>query len=111
MSTLRRKVEDLGESFYCPIHRDRPLVCSECDLAELPEAQWAELERLLEAAGYFRRPPLPSVGPCWQCGEGELCCLECGAERGEPPDMALLSEADRDRLFELAEKLIPPWLA
>jgi hypothetical protein len=110
MGNLRHKLAGLQERFYCPIHRDEPLLCSECDLMELPDEEWDELALLMEKAGYFDRELIQSVGTCWRCGEGQLCCLECSNERGEPPGMALMSEADLDRLHELAAKLVPPWL-
>jgi hypothetical protein len=110
MGNLRRKVAGLQERFYRPIHRDEPLLCSECDMKELPDEELDELELLMEQAGYPYRPPIQSVGPCWCCGEGTPCCLECANEREEPPGMALMSEADLDRMHELAAKLVPPWL-
>lgn len=110
MANLRHKLAGLQARFYCSIHRDEPLVCSECDLMELTDEEWDELARLLEQAGFLDRGPCPSVGTCWHCGEGALACLECMSERGEPPGVALLSDADRDRLFELGSKLAPPCL-
>jgi hypothetical protein len=77
---------------------------------ELTDEEWDELARLLEQAGFLDRGPCPSVGTCWHCGEGSLACLECVSEQGEPPGVALLSDADRARLFDLGSKLAPPWL-
>jgi hypothetical protein len=110
MGNLRRKLQSLQERVYCHVHRDEPLLCAECDIMELTDDEWDELARLLEQAGFLDRGPCPSAGTCWYCGEGALACPECVRERGEPPGMALLSDADRDRLFELGSKLAPPWL-
>jgi hypothetical protein len=111
MANLRRKVENLGQRFYCPIHPDESLLCSECDVMELTDAEWDELAVLLEGAGFLIREPFESRGTCWRCEEGSLACLECISERGEPQGFALMSEAAVDRLHELAAKLVPPWLA
>jgi hypothetical protein len=48
MSTLRRKVEDLGEHFYCAIHHQAALICNACDLLDLPAAEKDELIALME---------------------------------------------------------------
>jgi hypothetical protein len=110
MGNLRHRMSGLQARLYCPIHRDEPLACSECDLLELTDDEWDELAVLLEQAGYFDQEPLPRVATCWRCGEGALCCLACAHVRGEPPGMALMCEAAVDRLHELAAKLVPPWL-
>jgi hypothetical protein len=110
MGSLRRKLQRLQARFFCPIHCDEPLLCSRCDVMELTDAEWDELALLLEQAGFLDREPFESRGPCWRCEEGTLACLECMSEREEPTGMALLSDADRDRLFELGAKLTPPWV-
>jgi hypothetical protein len=94
----------------CPIHRDEPLVCSECDLMELTDDKRDELARLLESAGYLDREPLQSVGTCWRCGKGALWCLECAYEREEPMSMARMNDGELERLPELRANLVPPWL-
>jgi hypothetical protein len=112
MANLRQKVEHLGQHFCCPIHRDEPLVCSRCDVLRLPAEEWQELTLLMEEAGYLDpdRDPFQSVGTCWRCGEGELCCLKCANDREQPPGIDLMSDAAVDRLYELAAKLVLPWL-
>jgi hypothetical protein len=110
MGSLKRKVEILGEHFYCPIHPDEVLLCSQCDMQEISDQEWRELEALLDRAGYLDREPFEGHGNCWQCGEGNLACLECLEDRGEPPGVALMSDTEIDRMHELAAKLAPPWL-
>jgi hypothetical protein len=110
MANLRRKVENLGQWFYCPIHRDEPLLCSHCDLMELSDEEWDELGRLLEKAGFFNRDPVQSHGVCWCCHDGILACLQCIEARGDPPEMDLMDADAIDRLQKLGAKLIPPWL-
>jgi hypothetical protein len=110
MVNLRRKVEALGQRFYCREHPDEPLLCSECDMMELSDEEWDELAVLLEQAGFFNREPLESQGVCWRCHDGILACLQCREARGEPPEMDLMDADAIDRLWELGAKLVPPWL-
>jgi hypothetical protein len=79
VGNLRRRVQRLRARFYCPVHGDEPLLCSECDLMELTDDEW-----------------------------DELACLN---DRGEPPGMARMTDAERERLLALGAKLVPPWLA
>ena len=109
MRNLHRKLQDLGEHFYCPTHPDEVLLCSRCDMLDLPPDEWAELALLLDKAGYLDRDPFESRGTCWQCGEA-MACLECVDERPEPPGIALMRDTELDRMYELAAKLAPPWL-
>jgi hypothetical protein len=74
MGNLRRRVQRLQARFYCPVHGDEPLLCSECDIMELTDDEWDELALLLEHAGFFDREPLESLGTCWRCQEGRLAC-------------------------------------
>ena len=110
MAHLRHKLAALQARFYCPIHRGEALICSECDLMELTDDEWAELALLLERAGYFDREPLESLDTCWRCQGGRLACLACLNNRGEPPGMARMTDAERERLLALGAKLVPPWL-
>jgi hypothetical protein len=110
MGNLRRKVQRLQARFYCPVHGDEPLLCSECDIMELPDEEWDELALLLEQAGYFDREPWESLGTCWRCQVSRLARLACLNERGEPPGMARMTDAERERLLALGAKLVPPWL-
>jgi hypothetical protein len=110
MGNLRRKLQDLGEHFYCPIHPDEVLLCSACDMLDLPPAEWEELRHLLDQAGYLKRAPFESHSTCWRCDEGNLACLACLDERGDPPEMELMDADAIDRLQELGGKLVPPWL-
>lgn len=110
MGNLRHKVAGLRERFYCRLHPDEPLVCSECDVMELPDEEWDELALLLERAGYLDREPLESPGICWRCEKGHLTCLGCMEARGQPPELDLMDADAIDRLMELGAKLVPPWL-
>jgi hypothetical protein len=110
MATLRHKLAALQARLYCPIHRGEALLCSECDLMELPDDEWDELAWLLERAGYFDREPVERKGTWWRCQEGRLACLPCLNDRGEPPGMSRMTDPERERLLALGAKLVPPWL-
>jgi hypothetical protein len=88
------------------------LICSECDLLDLLDAERDELIVLMEQAGYLdrTRDRFESAGACWPCSKGALYCPQCANDREAPPGIALMSDAAVDRLHELAAKLVPPWL-
>jgi hypothetical protein len=111
MAHLRHKLTALQARLYCPMHRGEALICSACDLMELTANEGDELAFLLEQAGYFDREPWESLGTCWRCQEGRLACLACLNDRGgEPPGLARMPDAARERLLALGAKLVPPWL-
>jgi hypothetical protein len=106
---LRRELADVKAHLSCRRHPTQVLVCSQCDMLELPPEEWAELAELLDKAGYLDRDPYEGQGSCWRCGQG-MACLACLDDREEPPGMSLMSDTEIDRLYELGGKLVPPWL-